>query len=132
MKTGDIDPAKILHAIEVVAAMKAEGIYTHFSIYFPLWLDPTPNTPWLKGYNGKQHSFASLMFNPGFQKQYRKWWTALLTTPHPDTGKRLIDDSAADGRIGFRLLWNITSDKSPHDIDNVAFLLETHSRQVKR
>lgn len=91
---GEVDPAKIQHAIEIVAAMKAEGIYTHFSIYFPLWLDPKPGTPWLQGYNGSQHSFAALMFNPDFQARYRKWWTALLTTPNPATGKRLVDEPA--------------------------------------
>ncbi len=93
-KDGEVDPAKIQHAIKVVSAMKAEGIYTHFSIYFPLWLDPKPGNRWLQGYNGSQHSFASLMFNPDFQAQYRKWWTALLTTPGPTTGKRLVDDPA--------------------------------------
>lgn len=91
---GEVDPAKVLHAIRVVAAMKAEGIYTHFSIYFPLWFDPKPGNRWLQGYNGKQHSFASLMFNPEFQTQYRKWWTALLTTKSPATGNRLVDDPA--------------------------------------
>jgi hypothetical protein len=35
---GDVDPAKVKHAIEIVEAMNAEGVYTHFSIYFPLWL----------------------------------------------------------------------------------------------
>lgn len=187
---GEVDPAKVLHAIEIVEAMKAEGIYTHFSIYFPLWLDPKPDNPWLKGYNGKQHSFASLMFNPEFQNHYRKWWTALLTTPSPNTGKRLVDDPAVaslemqnedsfffwtfnkdnipeaqllmlekqfgdwlikrhgsldtalaawnghqeerdslkNGRIAFRPLWNIANEKSPRDIDTVAFLLETQTR----
>ena len=33
------DLAKVRHT-EIVAAMKAEGIYTHFSIYFPLWFTP--------------------------------------------------------------------------------------------
>ncbi len=187
---GEVDPAKVLHAIEMVEVMKAEGIYTHFSIFFPLWLDPKPDNPWLKGYDGKQHSFASLMFNPEFQIQYRKWWTALLTTPSPNTGKRLVDepavsslemqnedsfffwtfnkenipevqlsmlekqfgdwlikkhgslekalaawkgqkeerDSLAKSRIAFRPLWNIANEKSPRDIDTVAFLLETQTR----
>ena len=42
----EVDPAKIKHAIEIVEAMKAEGIYTHFSIYFPLWFTPKPDNPW--------------------------------------------------------------------------------------
>ncbi|MES2660184.1 MAG: hypothetical protein V4689_16290 [Verrucomicrobiota bacterium] len=187
---GEVDPAKVLHAIEVVEAMKAEGIYTHFSIYFPLWLDPKPGNRWLAGYNGSQHSFASLMFNPDFQAQYRKWWTALLTTPSPATGKRLIDepavaslemqnedslffwtfsdttipdaqlrmlekqfggwlaarngslekavaawkseplkrDALAEGRIAFRPLWNIFTDRTPRDRETAEFLLEVQTR----
>lgn len=93
-ENGEVDPARVRHAIEMVEAMKAEGIYTHFSIYFPLWLTPPPGTPWLEGYDGKHHPFAALFFNPQFQAQYRKWWTALLTTPSPTTGKSLIDEPA--------------------------------------
>ena len=39
-KRGEIDPARIHRAIDVVETMKEDGIYTHFSIYFPLWFDP--------------------------------------------------------------------------------------------
>jgi hypothetical protein len=90
----EVDPAKVKHAIEIVEAMKAEGIYTHFSIYFPLWFTPKPDNPWLKGYDGKSHPFAALLFNPEFQAQYRRWWTALLTTPSPVTGKPLAEEAA--------------------------------------
>lgn len=186
---GEVDPAKIRRAIRVVEAMKAEGIYSHFSIYFPLWLDPQPDHPWLKGYNGKQHAFAALMFNPEFQARYRKWWTALLTTPSPATGKRLVDDPAvaglemqnedsflfwtfseanlpepqlamletrfgtwlakrhgspakalaawpgnhlkrddpAAGRIAFRPLWNVFTDRTARDRETVEFLVETQT-----
>src|SRR5207245_2037307 len=91
---GEVDLAKVKHASEIVAAMKAEGIYSHFSIYFPLWLQPKPDNPFLKGYDGHKHPFAALFYNPDFQAQYRKWWTALLTTPSPATGKRLVDEPA--------------------------------------
>jgi hypothetical protein len=91
---GEVDSAKVKRAIEIVEAMKAEGIYTHFSIYFPLWLTPKPDNPWLKGYDGKTHPFAALFFNPEFQAQYRRWWTALLTTPSPVTGKPLAEEPA--------------------------------------
>ena len=93
-KDGEVDMAKVRQALEIVEAMKAEGIYTHFSIYFPLWLSPKAGTPWLQGYDGKKHPFAALLFNPDFQAQYRKWWTALLTTPSPTTGKKLVEESA--------------------------------------
>ena len=189
-KNGDVDPAKVQHAFEIVAAMKAEGIYTHFSIYFPLWLEPKAGTPWLQGYDGKKNPFAALEFNADFQAQYRKWWTALLTTPHAGTGKTLLDEPAVaglemqnedsfffwtfdeknipdpqmriletqfagwlkqkygsldaafaqwknlrvkrdapdEGRVGFRGIWNMFSDRSARDQDTVAFLLETQTR----
>jgi hypothetical protein len=92
--TGEIKPDEIKLAHAVVGAMKAEGIYTHFSIYFPVWMTPGP---WLAGYDGKTHPFASIYFNKDFQEKYRAWWRALLLTPSPTTGKRLIDDPAVAG-----------------------------------
>ena len=186
---GELAPDKVRHAIEVVEAMKAEGIYTHFSIYFPLWLTPKPDNPWLKGYDGKTHPFAALLFNPEFQAQYRRWWTALLTTPSPVTAKPLVAEPAvasleiqnedsfffwtfseqnvpdpqlrllekrfgdwllkkygslaaalakwnglqvkrdafAEGRAGFRPLWNMFNEKTPRDQDTAAFLLEVQT-----
>jgi hypothetical protein len=94
---GEVDPAKVRHAIEIMETLKAEGIYSYYSIYFPLWLMPKPDAPWLPGYDGKTHPFAVLFFNPDFQAQYRKWWTALLTTPSPTTGKTLVQDPAVGG-----------------------------------
>ncbi len=96
-KAGDADPKKAARAQEVVEAMKAQGIYTHFSIYFPLWMSPPANHPWLKGYDGKKHPFAALMFNPEFQQHYREWWKTLLLTPNAVTGKKLADDPAVFG-----------------------------------
>jgi hypothetical protein len=96
-KTGNSDQKKIAHAQEIVAALKKEGIYAHFSIYFPLWFQPQPDNAVLKGYDGKTHPFAALMFNHDFQQKYRDWWKALLTTPNPQTGERLIDDPAVFG-----------------------------------
>ncbi|MCX6904057.1 MAG: hypothetical protein NTW03_11400 [Verrucomicrobia bacterium] len=189
-KEGEVDLAKVKRVIEIVEAMKAEGIYSHFSIFFPLWLDPKPGTPWLQGYNGKSHSFAALMFNPDFQAQYRKWWTALLTTPSAATGQPLVNepavaslemqnedsfffwtfaeanipdpqlriletmsgdwlkkkygsieaalaawngqkakrDAPAEGRIGFRPLWNMFNERSARDQETAAFLLEIQTK----
>ena len=94
---GSVDLLKVKHSIDIVEALKAEGIYSHFSIYFPIWLNPKPNTPWLAGYNGSQHPFAALTFNRQFQEKYQGWWKALLTTPSPTTGIKLIDEPAVFG-----------------------------------
>jgi hypothetical protein len=93
---GEVDLKKVRHAQEVVAAMKAEGIYTHFSIYFPLWFKPAADLAWLPGYDGNRHPFAALQFNPEFQAKHRAWFTALLTTPDA-AGHRLLDDPAVFG-----------------------------------
>ncbi|MFO1460776.1 MAG: hypothetical protein U1G08_15395 [Verrucomicrobiota bacterium] len=185
-KSGGWDPKRVAHVQEAVAALKAEGIYSHLSIYFPLWMTPAADHPWLKGYDGKTHPFAALMFNPEFQEHYRGWWKALLLTPDA-TGRRLVDEPAifgveiqnedsfffwtfnpdqipaaqmeileaqfgawlirkhgslaaaqaawggttakrdafAAGRVGFRPLWNLFSEKTARDRDTAEFLLET-------
>ena len=98
-ENGEVDLAKVKHAIEIVEELKAEGIYCHFSTYFPLWLTPKPDNPWLKGYDGQKYKlpFVALYFNKDFQKHYLSWWKALLTTPSEKTGKRLIDEPAVAG-----------------------------------
>ena len=95
-QNGEVDPAKVRHSQEIVAALKAEGIYTHFSIYFPLWFKPKADLSWLPGYDGQKPPFAVLQFNPEFQKKYRGWLEALLTTPDAN-GRKLIDDPAVFG-----------------------------------
>ncbi|MCW1913170.1 hypothetical protein OJ996_06285 [Luteolibacter sp. GHJ8] len=95
-KTGTLDPAKVAHIHEIVAAMKKEGIYSHLSVYFPLWLTPENGPGWREGYDGSKHPFALLYFEPEFQKLYRGWMEALLTKPGPD-GKKLTDEPALMG-----------------------------------
>jgi len=96
-RDGTLDPARVRHTLEVVEAMKEQGIYSHLSIYFPLWLDPKPGNTFLPGYDGKQHPFAALYFNKDFQARYRDWWKAVLLTPDEKTGRRLLDDPAVFG-----------------------------------
>jgi hypothetical protein len=69
-KTGQVDSAAVNHAFDSVDALKHQGIYTHFSIYFPLWYKPATNDPVLQGYDGNTTPFAVLLFNPAFQQQY--------------------------------------------------------------
>ena len=116
-ENGEVDPAKVQHAIAIVEEMKAEGIYTHFSIYFPLWLTPKPGTPWLPGYDGKKHPFAALYFNKDFQKVYEGWWKALLTTPSQKSGRRLADEPAVASLEIINedsfFFWTFTADNVP-------------------
>ena len=95
-ETGNLDPKKITHTLDEIAALKEQGVYSHLSTYFPLWLNPKPGMQGLEGYNGQQHPFAALYFNPDFQERYRGWWKALLTTPGRN-GKKLIDEPAVFG-----------------------------------
>jgi hypothetical protein len=193
-KNGELDPAKVRRAHEVVAAMKAEGIYTHFSIYFPLWFKPSKDLPWLAGYDGQKPPFAALQINREFQEKHRGWLHALLTTKDEQTGKTLLDepavfgielqnedsfffwtfdarnvpdpqlrlleqrfgdwlakkhgsiaaalaawkgpatprDAAAEGRVGFRPLWNITHEKTRRDQETAQFLLECRPNSIAK
>jgi hypothetical protein len=94
---GELDPAAVKRSIAIVEEMKTAGIYTHLSIYFPLWFTPRADHPWLQGYDGKTHPFAALMFNPRFQGKYREWLKALLTTPNEITGQTLLAEPALFG-----------------------------------
>jgi hypothetical protein len=49
----DVNPKKASRAQKTVTALKAEGIYSLLSIYFPLWMTPPATHAWLKGYDGK-------------------------------------------------------------------------------
>lgn len=114
---GQVRMSAVKHAIDVVECMKAEGIYTHFSIYFPLWLRPKPNTPWLEGYDGTKHPFAALYFNKDFQDVYRSWWKAVLLTPSETTGKPLVAEPAVAGveiiNEDSYLFWTFTEKNIP-------------------
>ncbi len=185
-KSGEPDLDRVRHAVEVVEAMKAEGIYTHFSIYFPLWFAPAADLPWLEGYDGRKFPFGALMFNEAFQEKYRAWWKSLLTTPGPKSGRtlaaepavfgveiqnedslffwtfaedripeaqrRILErrfgdwlirrhgsleaalakwkgqkakrDNLAEGRVGFRPLWNMFNERSARDQETAEFLYE--------
>jgi hypothetical protein len=106
-KDGELDPAAVKSAIAVVEEMKPEGIYTHLSIYFPLWFTPRADHPWMEGYDGRKHPFAALMFNPKFQEKYRGWWKAPSPRPAKPPAKRSLLNPRLRPRIaerGFVLL----------------------------
>jgi len=188
-KTGALNPDAVRHKVEMIETMKAEGIYTHLSIYFPLWMTPENGPGWREGYNGKQNPFALLYFEPEFQKLYQSWWRAILTAktsagvalldepalmgvelvnedsfffwtfnyanvPDPQMrkleklfggwaakkygsipnalaawqGQRLAHDDEAEGRLGFRTLYEMFSQKTSRDRDTAAFLMETQMK----
>jgi hypothetical protein len=60
-KDGETDPDAVKRAIAIVEAMKDEGIYTHLSIYFPLWFTPRADHPWLEGYDGKSYGCRGIV-----------------------------------------------------------------------
>lgn len=188
-KTGVLKAEEVRERLAIVEAMKAEGIYTHLSIYFPLWLQPEPGPGWREGYPGGKFPFALLYFEPEFQELYRQWWRAVLTTKGPN-GRALIDepalmglelvnedsfffwtfkydnipdpqmrkleklfgdwtkkkygsfekalsawsglkharDDAAGGRLGFRGLHEMFTQKTPRDQDTAAFLFDTQTK----
>ena len=95
-KTGALQLDAVAKRAQTIKTLKGEGIYSLLSIYFPLWMDPSNGPGWHEGYNGKQHPFALLFFEPEFQELYRGWWKIILTTRTPD-GTLLLDDPALMG-----------------------------------
>lgn len=95
-KTGELKAPGVDKIRSAIAALKAEGIYSHLSIYFPLSLTPTDAPGWREGYDGTKHPFALLFFEPGFQELYQNWWRAILTSKGPD-GKSLLEEPALMG-----------------------------------
>ena len=92
-KTGAFNVNFLDHYREIISAMKDEGIYSHLSIYFPLWFTPKPELETAAGYDGNSHPFGTLFFNQELQKQYLGWWTSILTTK--DANGRSLNDEPA-------------------------------------
>ncbi|MDF3129577.1 hypothetical protein P0Y35_10265 [Kiritimatiellaeota bacterium B1221] len=95
-KTGEMKPESIARLQEITARAKREGIYTHYSIYFPLWFQPQPGLAMLEGYDGQTYPFAALYINQAFEAVYQGWWQQLLTAENR-FGVRLIDEPALMG-----------------------------------
>jgi hypothetical protein len=180
--------------LNTIDAMAEQGIYSHLSIYFPLWMRPPADVPFLEGYDGTKHPFAALFFNRAFEQVYQDWWQQLLTSRSPRTGRTLLEepalmgaeiinedsyffwtfnndnipdpqlriletqlgqwlakkygsidaamtawngvrvdrDAPAEGRVGFRPLYSIFSERSPRDRDTARFLAESQKAFYER
>lgn len=92
-----LDPAKVERLHRLVAACKAQGIYTNLSWYFPLWINDAGRLG-LAGYDDKppdkRKPFAVLFFNDQAQQHYFDSLRELLRTPNPHTGLPLAEDPA--------------------------------------
>lgn len=95
-RTGELEAAAPIKHGQMIDALKAEGIYTLLSVYFPLWMTPEAGAGWREGYNSNKHPFALLYFDPEFQQLYRDWWREILTTRTP-SGTQLLDEPALMG-----------------------------------
>ena len=87
-----------------VASLKKQGIYTHLSTYFPLWLQLKPSDG-IDGAALGKNSFCLLFFEPRFQELYKSWAKQVLLAKNPYTGLTL----AADPAVAF---WEIQNEDS--------------------
>jgi len=77
-----------------VQAFKQQGIYTHLSSFFPLWMTIKASDG-IPGYEDRQkHPFGLLFFDPRMQELYKAWTRALLTTRDARTGRSLAEEPA--------------------------------------
>lgn len=91
--TGVFDDSKRVGILAQANEAEKHGVYLHLSIYFPLWFRPAADLSWLKGYDGKERAFVSVMSNPEFTKRYQEWWRELLLKPD-ENGRCLMDHPA--------------------------------------
>ncbi len=83
--------AKLHYAVQ---ALKRQGIYTHLSCFFPLWMSVKPSDG-IPGYEDRQkHPFGLLFFDPRMQELYKIWTKTLLTTRDPRSGRSLAEEPA--------------------------------------
>ncbi len=137
---GEVQPESVRHAIDVVECMKAEGIYSHFS------MTPSPATgkpliaePAVAGceiVNEDSYFFwtftADNVPDPQLrilEQQFGDWAAArygsLDKALEAWRGLNTPRDAAAEGRLGFRPLWNMFHERRPRDQDTARFLLES-------
>ena len=83
-RQGKFDKRKLDNLQHMVHAFKNEGIYTHLSFYFPLWLDAEV----------VDHPFMLIFFDRELQTLYADWAAQILNTPNPYTGLPLGQDQS--------------------------------------
>ena len=89
----DVDASEIEHIQRVVAAMKAEGVYTTVSVYWAIPARAQAN--WgLKGHPLDKNLTGMLFWDEDLQRGYKAWLKELLTRPNPHTGVPLGKDPA--------------------------------------
>jgi hypothetical protein len=76
---------------QLVAALRAQGIYLDLSTFWPYWLRPK-GVPGFTGFAADDKAWALPFFDERLQELQRGWWKALLTAPNPYTGVPLVDD----------------------------------------
>lgn len=93
---GQIDEKRLDRLFFLIDTMAQEGIFTHLSIYFPLWFRPG-ETGLFPGLGNDQVPFALQFFSRRFQDWEENWWRALMTSTSPYSGRALRDDPAVMG-----------------------------------
>jgi hypothetical protein len=88
----DINEAERDAIWRMVAAMRAEGIYSTIS---PYWAVPMKFAEaWGIVGGAKQPALGLLFFDESLQAAYKTWWRKLLTEPNPYTGVPLVRDAS--------------------------------------
>jgi hypothetical protein len=89
-----IDPKKLDDFQYLVSAMRNQGIYTHMSFYFPLWVNVKPGDG-IDGFDTIQNKrpFGLIYFDEKLQAIHRGWMQQVLSAENP-YGPRLADEPA--------------------------------------
>jgi hypothetical protein len=91
-KLEDVNKQALDDSFKLVAAMKANGIYTCLS---PYWGSHTDNKPsWGLDHIDNKNLSAVVFWDPKVQNAYKGWLKELYTTKNPYTGIALKDDPA--------------------------------------
>ena len=90
-----IDKEKLSSLHYAVYAFKKQGIYTHISLYFPLWLYIKPEYG-IEGYDTIENKFpfGLIFFEPKLRSYYQSWLNKIFLSTNSFTGLSLAEDPA--------------------------------------